>query len=329
MDNKSVQGKVQTVLGLVDSNKLGFTITHEHLLMDMSILVPKFVTLLFRKIARNMKKTNVDDAIHEAILFKKAGGNTIVDVTPRHIRFDTQVLVRIAKETGINIVMGTAYYIEPTLPRDMNNKTIEDIANEYINDITKGFDDTGIRAGIIGEIGCSWPITENEIKSLKAAAIAQKETGVPISIHSAFHPDAPFEILIILTEAGADPERIILGHMEFAFSNEARLKFADLGCHIQFDSLGVSDTVFKRSGCKITTDVQRVDQIKELIEHGHLGQILVSHDFCTNDCMTYTGGPGYIHIPTKILPLMKEKGLSDAQIHTITVDNPAHILSIT
>jgi phosphotriesterase-related protein len=120
--------------------------------------------------------------------------------------------------------------------------------------------------------------------------------------------------------------------MEFAFSNEARearLKFADIGCYRQFDSFGVPAKVFKMSRCKVTTDNERVAQIKELVEHGHLNQILVSHDFCTNECMTYTGGSGYNHIPSTVLPLMREKGLKEEQIHAMTVDNPAHILSIT
>jgi phosphotriesterase-related protein len=127
---KSQKGKVQTVIGLVDSDKLGFALMHEHLLSDMSAMIPKPIRFLFKKMVNNMMKTNLDDAIHEAVLFKKVGGNTIVDVSPRHLRCDTQALVRIAKEAGINVIMGTAYYIHPTLPKDMDSKTVEGIAKE-------------------------------------------------------------------------------------------------------------------------------------------------------------------------------------------------------
>jgi phosphotriesterase-related protein len=78
-----------------------------------------------------------------------------------------------------------------------------------------------------------------------------------------------------------------------------------------------------------TTDEQHVDQIKRLIEHGHLNRILLSHDFVTNGCMPYAGGPGYAHIPKIVIPIMRAKGLSEVQIHEMTADNPAQALSIS
>jgi predicted metal-dependent phosphotriesterase family hydrolase len=78
MDQKLVQGKVQTVLGLVDSAKLGFTITHEHILSDARGLIPLFFRFFFRKMSNNLNKTNVDNSVREAMLFKVAGGGTFV-----------------------------------------------------------------------------------------------------------------------------------------------------------------------------------------------------------------------------------------------------------
>ena len=113
MDKKPVQGKVQTVMGLVDSDKLGFTITHEHVLSDARGLIPGFFGFFFRKMSNNLNNTNVDISIREAILFKEAGGGTIVDVTPLpNPGRNPQGLARIAKESRVNIVMGISYYIE-------------------------------------------------------------------------------------------------------------------------------------------------------------------------------------------------------------------------
>ena len=112
--------------------------------------------------------------------------------------------------------MGISYYIERTYTPDMDigNKTVDDIARQYIDEITNGVGDTGIKPGVIGEAGCSWPLTKNERKCLQAAAIAQLETGLPISIQPGFNVDSPMEIINILSATGVKPERIILGHME-------------------------------------------------------------------------------------------------------------------
>ena len=83
-------------------------------------------------------------------------------------------------------------------------------AREIVNDVVEGVGDTGVRAGIIGELGCSWPLRPNEAKVLKASAQAQKETGAPITIHPGRHIDAPFEIIDVLDKAGADISRVVM-----------------------------------------------------------------------------------------------------------------------
>ncbi len=95
------------------------------------------------------------------------------------------------------------------------------LAREIIDDLTEGVDGSGIKAGIIGEIGCSWPPTTNERKSLSAAAIAQQETGAAISIHPRRRQDAPSEI-------GADNSRVIMGHLDrTVFDVDTLLRIAE------------------------------------------------------------------------------------------------------
>ena len=107
-----------------------------------------------------------------------------------------------------------------------------------------------------------------------------------------------------------------------------RLKLADKGCYLQFDSLGAPKYAFPPS-MKIPSDEGRVDQIAELVKHGFGNQILVSHDSLAVDIMAVNGGPGIVHIPNKIVPLMRMKGLSEEEIRAVTVNNPARALSIT
>jgi len=126
----------------------------------------------------NESLLDVDEAIEAVQLFKQFGGGTLVDVTPDALGRDPIGLARIARATGVNVVMGGGYFEAVTHPPDMDAKTEVDIAEEFVRDITVGVRDTGIRTGILGEIGCSWPMQENERKVLRAAARAQQRTGV-------------------------------------------------------------------------------------------------------------------------------------------------------
>ena len=167
-----LKGKAQTVLGIIDRDLLGFTLPHEHFLIDCSVDFrepsnPKEKDLAYQPVSfenlswvrshiwsnlDNVCLTDVSEAIREAILFKEAGGQSVIDVTPNHVRRDPKALARIAKEAGINVIMGTAYYREPSYKPEMKveSKTEEEIASEFVRDIIEGIN--GICAGIIGEV---------------------------------------------------------------------------------------------------------------------------------------------------------------------------------
>ena len=141
-----------------------------------------------------LNKNDRDSITREVMLFREAGGRTLVDVSPLpNPGRDPVALAEISRRTGVHIVLGPAYYLERTWPRalGMEDKSAEDIATEHITELTQGIGDTGIKPGIIGEVGCSWPLRANERKCLDAAAVASVETGIPISIHPGFHVNAP------------------------------------------------------------------------------------------------------------------------------------------
>src|SRR5213075_556914 len=106
-------------------------------------------------------------SIEEASLFKQAGGGTIVDVTNIGLGRDPRALVTVARATGLNIVMGCSYYVDAAHPKDMSARTEDDVVKEIVHDVTVGVGATGIKSGIIGEVGCSMPITPNEKKVLR------------------------------------------------------------------------------------------------------------------------------------------------------------------
>jgi hypothetical protein len=220
----ALQGKAQTVLGPVPPETLGKTSTHEHFLLDFTlrfkppaeasqrykayepVSMENLGWVRYNPLGNydNLVATDEEVAISEAMLFKRAGGDTIVDTTSIGIARDPLALARISRATGINVVMGSGYYVDAVHPEGMDEKTEDQIAEEIVADITTGVGSTGIKSGIIGELGCSWPLTDNERKVLRAGARAQRETGASISIHPGWHEDEPFKILDLLEEAGAD-----------------------------------------------------------------------------------------------------------------------------
>jgi phosphotriesterase-related protein len=174
-------GRIQTVLGLVDRDQAGLTLTHEHLLSDFRCLAPRAEWDTDK--GRNLVKSDVDALIREVTEFKKAGGGTIVDVTPLpNPGRNPEGLARVAREAGVNIVMGVAYYTEPfyTPDMDVDRKTAQEIAEEYLHEIANGVRDTGVKPGIIGEAGCSWPLS---------ASMPQQLPRLRPGFASAFTPD--------------------------------------------------------------------------------------------------------------------------------------------
>lgn len=360
MKTKTRRGQAQTVLGWIDGDDLGFTLPHEHLFADLTnylvepsdpgerplahqpITLENLHWVLYHHSSSrdNLLLEDEETAIREAMLFKQAGGKTIADVTPNNIGRRPEALARVAREAGVNVIMGTAYYIEQSYDPKMRkgDVTEEEIAEEFVRDITVGVGEAGIRAGVIGELGCSWPLGEGERAVLRAGAAAQQKTGATISIHPGPDQRAPFEILDELVGAGADPRRIIMGHISMTLppaAKEARLKLAELGCYLEYDLMGTPEVeaLTYRSGeglpyMDFANDFMRVDQIIDVIDAGYLDRILVSMDVWLKTCLASYGGRGYAYIQEMVIPLMRKKGLTEEQIHTITVENPKRALTL-
>jgi len=353
MNNAKIKGEVQTVLGPIKVDDLGVVLTHEHLFIDFSFLFIEPDDPHGRELAHqpvslsnlswvranfdtgsldNLLMTDEGIAISEAMYFKRAGGSTIINLTAEHCFRNPSGLVRVAQSTGLNIIMSTAYYTEESYrpDMDMDSKTEEEIAEEFVRDIVVGVGDNSVRAGIIGELGCSWPITKNERKVLQAAAIAQQRTGVPISIHPGPSEDAPLEIVNILTHSGADPTHIIIGHIDATLSShEIRCKLAETGCYLEWDLFGHDGLypMWRSELVDLPSDAERIRQIIRLIAEGYLDQILMSQDNFVKCLLYHFGGMGYGHILNKVVPLMRQKGVTEEQIQAIILENPKRVLS--
>ena len=347
MRQEELTGKVQTVLGIIDADSLGVTLPHEHLLTDSSAYFVEPTEASERKLAHepltlenlywvkhhtpphadSLKLTDEKLAIKEALLYKWAGGDTIVDLSNIGLARDPLGLARIARATGLNVVMGSGYYVGLSHPPELATKTEEEITEEIVRDIMVGVGDTGVRAGIIGEIGCSIPLGDNERKVLRASAVAQQRTGAALNIHPSLDEDLVLEIIKVLGDTGADLSRTIISHV-VCFNPATCRRIADAGCYLEYDNfdfLWYSTPYFGRI-LDMPSDMQIINDIIQLIAEGYLNQILVSTDRCYKHLLVAYGGGGYGYIPREIVPMMRKKGMSDEQIHTLLVENPKRVL---
>ena len=213
-------------------------------------------------------------------------------------------------------------------PSDMGARGEDDLARQIIGDIEDGVGDSGVKAGIIGEVGCTWPLTDNERKSLRAAAAAQRETGAAILIHPGRHPDAPLEILETLDGAGADVGRVVMGHLDRTIFEHGQLRrVAESGCYLEWDLFGSESSYYPLADIDMPSDAQRLDAIKRIVDDGYGDRVVVSHDICSKHRLAAYGGHGYSHILENIVPRMRRKGFSEGQIDAIITGNPAAILA--
>ncbi len=347
MAKDGMLGLAQTVLGPVPPEELGPTTTHEHLLIDFTVMFhppaeasdryKAFQPVTMENLGwvrydafRNKDNLEVLDeelAISEALLFKAQGGRTIVDATTIGIGRDPRALARIARATGLNIVMGAGYYVDDAHPKGMDEKTEADLGAEITTELTTGVGGTGVKAGIIGELGCSWPLAENERKVLRASAMAQQETGAAILIHPGRNEQAPFEVLDVLAEAGADTGRVIMGHIDRTLLDEdTLLEFAARGSYLEYDLFGWEISYYPLGEIDIPTDAQRIAYIKRLVDEGYADRVVLAHDVFAKSRLSAYGGPGIAHILENIVPRMREKGISEEDIHSMLVVNPARVL---
>jgi phosphotriesterase-related protein len=346
---RTLAGMIQTVRGPIPSERLGVTSTHEHVLVDLSHLqkppaeatrrarfhAPVSIELLGsinyggQTNLDNSRLLDIDTAIAETTLFKRAGGDTIVEATSIGIGRDPDGLRQVARATGLNIVMGASYYVGAAHPPDMDARSEDAITDEIVRDIRDGVGQTGVRAGVIGEVGCSWPLTANERKVLRASGRAQRRTGAPLLIHPGRNPGAPAEIVEILRDVDADLPRTIIGHVERTLLERADMKkLAETGCLLEFDLFGREHSYYKHSpDIDMINDGQRLRLLAWLIGEGHGRQLVLAQDTAAKTHLTRYGGCGYGHILQNIVPRMRTRGIRDEDIQAMLVETPARVLA--
>lgn len=299
---------VMTVLGPVSPASLGLTLPHEHLVCDT---VREY---------RGFGLLN-DHALAAAELraFAQAGGGTLVDLSTDEIGRDPLALRAISQAAGVHVVMGSGHYRDPYLDRAwFDRHDAGEIADQIVADATEGVAGTGIRCGIIGEIGADrWYVSAAEERSFRAAARAHLRTGLTISTHAARWP-VGLRQLDILEQEGVDPGRVIVGHTDTVPDPDYPLQLARRGCWVELDGFG-TDTGY---------DMQRaIGYLKALGEAGFLGSVLLSQDVFLRDHLRAHGGEGYAYLASTLRPRLAEEGFTAGEIRQLTEANPQAALS--
>ncbi len=339
--------KINSVSGPLSRAELGVVSPHEHVLLDLTAFYcEKSVEGIEEPSTQKVEMWNLGIlsrdcyALRDNLLlmdeqtqteevrrFALAGGNTMVDATLPGIGRDPVALRRIAEKTGLNIIMGTGFYVGETHPAALSAMSDEQVAELMVRELNEGVDGTQIRAGYIGEIGISEIFDDKERKILRAAAIAQQKTGVAINVHINPWTVNGLEAADILLDAGVPAERICISHIDVENREDYVLALLKKGVFVEFDNFG-KEYYIKREvrnsgyGCFVR-DTERVTFLKKLIDMGYLDRILLACDVCLKNLLHKYGGWGYDHLLTNVLPMMEDEGITPAEIQTLLVKNPA------
>ncbi len=307
----------QTVRGPVAPDALGFVLPHEHTGISLWQVPDRW----------DYWELTVDDAlvVPELDAFRAAGGGTVVDLTLPGVGRDPERLRRYAETTGLNIVMGCGWYRTAYYPAEalIDRRTVDDLADELVREFEDGVAGTGIRPGIVGEIGTDKPwLSALEERVHRAAARAARRTGMAITTHGVLSPVGLAQ-LRVFEEEGADPGRVVIGHADSYPVLDHYLEIVRRGANLEFDFLGMSFTPMEVHG-----EGRIVELLAELVGRGHADRVLLSQDVCHNAQLRPYGGNGYVYLSERFLPRLREAGVPEAAIRQMTVDNPARILTL-
>jgi phosphotriesterase-related protein len=311
------RGRVQTVRGPIDPSELGWTLTHEHTAISLWHIPNRWDYWELRR--------DEPVIVDELAAFRAAGGGTVVDLTLPGVGRDPAWLARVSEASGLHVVMGAGWYRDAYYPAEalIDRRSVDALADEIVREAEEGVGDTGVRPGIIGEIGTDKPwVSPREERVHRAAARAARRTGLAITTH-AVQSTVGLDQLDLFEAEGADLSRVVVGHADSNPSPDYHHAIVERGAMIQFDFLGMSFTPLERHG-----EGRIVESICDLLARGHVDQILLSQDVCHDSQLKRYGGNGYTYLADAFLPRLREAGVSDDEIQTITVANPRRLLTI-
>lgn len=300
---------IQTVTGRIKPEELGVCACHEHLYIDLSRIKKSEDTCL----------QDIELIKEDLISFKELGGKAIVEVTNDGMGRDVTKLAEISKELELQIIASTGCYKDPFIPEDKLNWNRDRFAEWMIHEIEHGIGNTGIKPGVIGEIGSSLnkfqPI---EIELFHGAIMAAKETKLPLSTHTTLGT-MPLEQIEMFNQAGLTMEQVIIGHQDLNEDDDCVLAVLASGAYVALDTIGKEN---------YRSDDDRVASLIKFIEKGYEDKLMLSSDLTRRSHLRAKGGQGYDIVLRKFIPKLRENGVSETIIDKLLRKNPQQAFSI-
>lgn len=315
---------INTVRGPVDTSRLGATLMHEH------------IFVLSTEILQNYpgdwgdEQKRVADAIERLNELKARGVDTIVDLTVIGLGRYIPRVEQVAAKTDLNIIAATGVYTYNDIPMYFYFRgpgtTLggdEMMVDMFVRDIEQGIAGTGVKAAILKCATDTPGVTPGVERVLRAVAGAHRRTGAPISTHTHAHSERGLDQQRIFTEEGVDLSRVIIGHSGDTTDIAYLEKLIDSGSYIGMDRFGID---------VLCSFEDRVETVAKLCKRGHADRMVLSHDAaCFNDWLPEAALPviaprwHYLHIHNDVIPALKQRGVTEEQIHLMLVENPRRI----
>ncbi|MEU3653913.1 phosphotriesterase [Streptomyces sp. NPDC032161] len=302
---------IRTVTGPLDPSSItGPVLAHEHIALDLR---------------RDSDHEAVLDARHAdlvtgelASLREAFGLSLVIEQTCRGMGRDTDALARISAASRVAVVAATGWYYEPFHPDEVDGAGVEQLTDSLVRDIEQGIGTTGIRPGVIGEVGSHGEHpSEPERRTLTAAARAAVRTGLSLATHAHLGVGGPAQ-LDLLTAEGLAPHRVAVGHQDLLDDPAVHRRLAAEGAYVSFDTVGKNS---------YQSDATRLRLLLALIESGHADRVLLSCDVSRHGYLTGEGGTGYGHLFHSFLPRLRAAGVDEDLIDLITRRNPLRFLT--
>lgn len=269
-------------------------------------------------------------ALEAAQAAVERGVRTICDPAAMFLGRDVRLMRRVSEATGLRIVAATGIYSYDHLPTALLSRDADGIADLFVHDLERGIQGTDSRAAFIKCAADAPGVTENVEKLHRAAARASLRTGAPIMAHT--HPSSRTGLrqLEILTEEGVDPARVQLAHTGDTADLDYIERLLDRGAYVGMDRFGLE---------MFLPFEQRIETVLALLERGYAERMMLSADSCATidwfplpveEQMLAAGAAvdwTIRIVPDKVLPALRERGMSAEQERTLMVENPARWLT--
>ena len=300
---------IQTVLGPIEAGELGVTMAHEHLSVDLGSV----------RGDEDSSFTCSDLVLSEMARLREAGVRSVIELTCIDMGRDPSALREISRQSGINIVCATGFYLEQYHPAWLADASVEKIEEVLKAEFRDGIDGTGVRPGVIGEIaGEQFELTDSERRVMVASAHVASRVGCAVSTHCQLGQMALEQADLLLSE-GMAAEKIVLGHLDLADDLDYYRRVLSRGVNIGFDTCGK---------VAYLADERRAENLAALAAEGFADQIVLSTDISRQSYMHAKGGFGYTAVIDRVLPMARELGLSEEDAAKMLVRNPARIFDI-